>query len=356
MNDTVKYRHFLGLLTVLVVTLGILVTFPYNLGYSAERENIMAFLLRGWEQEQWQHCWLVLPALGFIVWMGRVRLATLPLSGSWFGLPILILAGLFYFVGYRVDNIYFGYAALQVVVPGTILWLGGWNVLWKLAFPILFMVFLWPLMFLEQAITFPLRMIMSNAAAIVLNGLGFDVIRQGTGLISAPDPALGIPAGARFSVDVADPCSGIRSLFALMMVSALYGYFTLKTWWQRLALFVCSVPLAIAGNLVRILILTLGTVAFGAEFAIGKHALTDPSWFHMAAGYAVFAVALGGMIVIGWLLGNARDLPAMARDLISKAGTPAPDPTQSAPPDATPEPTASAGSTLPAKHHYRDDY
>jgi len=104
-----------------------------------------------------------------------------------------------------------------------------------------------------------------------------------------------------------------------MMVSALYAHFTLETWWKKWILFLCSVPLAIAGNLVRILTLTLGTMMFGAEFAIGKNALTEPSWFHMGAGYMVFAVALGGMVGIGWLLnGGATGFAGRIRSLVTQ--------------------------------------
>jgi hypothetical protein len=52
--------------------------------------------------------------------------------------------------------------------------------------------------------------------------------------------------------------------------------------------------------------LTIGTVAFGSEFALGKNPLEHPSWFHMAAGYLVFIVALMGMMGIGSLLGRIR--------------------------------------------------
>jgi exosortase len=196
------------------------------------------------------------------------------------------------------------------------------------AFPLLFLAFAWPMPFLDNVIAFPLRMVMSSAAVFFLDAIGIDVVRNGTGILSAPDPMLGIPAGQKFAVDVADPCSGIRSLFALMMVSALYAQFTLKTWWQKWALFACSAPLAILGNLARILMLTIGTIVFGAEFAIGKNALTDPSWFHMAAGYLVFIVALGGMVGIGALLTNGPGIAAAARE---KLNPPAPAPRQEAP-------------------------
>lgn len=99
-----------------------------------------------------------------------------------------------------------------------------------------------------------------------------------------------------------------------MMVSALYAQFTLKGVWKKGLLFLCSAPLAILGNLARILMLTIGTIVFGAEFAIGKSALTDPSWFHMVAGYLVFVVALGGMVGIAFLLSNATRFFSATRE------------------------------------------
>ena len=72
--------------------------------------------------------------------------------------------------------------------------------------------------------------------------------------------------------------------------------------WKKWVLFLCAPPLAVAGNLARIIMLTIGTVAFGSEFALGKNPLENPSWFHLAAGYLVFLVALCGMMGVGWLL------------------------------------------------------
>lgn len=286
----------------------LLCLFPYSFGYRDERTPVVWFLQHNWQMEQWQHCWIVLPALLLIVWLQRGELSRIPPAGSWAGLPLMGIAALIYMVGYRVDNIYFAYAAIQIFIPAMILWFAGWKMLWKMGFACCFLVFLWPLLFLEQSITFPLRMLMSNAAVGFLQLIGVDVIRNGTGIMSAPDTLLGLPAGRKFAVDVADPCSGIRSLFALMMVSALYAHFTLRTWWQKWILFFCSAPLAILGNLARIVMLTIGTIAFGPEFAIGKNALTEPSWFHMGAGYVVFAVALAGMVGIGTALQRIEKL------------------------------------------------
>lgn len=280
---------------------------PYAQGYIGGRVTLAQSLRSLWGNEQWQHCWLVIPAIGGILYMQREQLACLKAQSTAWGLPLLVLALAFYWAGYRVENYYLGFLSIYLMVGGLILWLGGWNWLNALAFAYAFLIFAWPLYFLENSITFPLRMIMAKASAGVLNVLGIPVILQGTGVMSAPEPLIGLRAGERFRIDVADPCSGIRSLFALMMIAALYGHFTLKTRWQKGILFVSAIPLAILGNLIRILMLTFGIIAMGSEIAIGEDPLADPSWFHMLAGYLVFAVALAGMIGIGLLLVALRD-------------------------------------------------
>ncbi|MCS7009180.1 MAG: exosortase/archaeosortase family protein, partial [Chthoniobacterales bacterium] len=208
---------------------------------------------------------------------------------------------LLYWAGERVDNHYIGYAAMQILVCAWILLGFGWKYLLALLFPWLFLFFLWPLIFLETYLAFPLRLVMSEVSVQVLNWIGIDAMKVGTAIVSAPDEIAGLKAGERFSVDVADPCSGIRSLFALMMVSALYGFFTFREWWKHLLIFLSSIPLAIAGNLFRILLLTVGTLVFGTEFAIGK-GIDEPSAYHMIAGFFVFMVAIGGMLIIGWAM------------------------------------------------------
>jgi exosortase len=288
---------------------------PYAEGYGSHKATLSEFWTwMAGNSEDWQHCFIVLPgALALMVY--AIQSKPLPAkSSTTLGLPLVLLSLLLFWLGYRMAVQYIGWASLQLLLVATIWFLLGWRTVLFLAFPLLFIVFAWPVPFLDNYIAFPLRLIMAHAAVFALDLVGIDVVRNGTGILSAPDPILGIPAGQKFAVDVADPCSGIRSLFALMMVSALYAQFTLKDWWQKLLLFAFSAPLAILGNLARILMLTIGTIVFGAEFAIGKNALTDPSWFHMAAGYLVFLVALGGMVGIGALLTNAPKLATATRE------------------------------------------
>jgi exosortase len=275
--------------------------FPYASGYGATRASMFGFMGWIWKNNpEWEHCWLVPLAVAGLVFYRRKSLATLPVEGSWLGLAALVGSLFVYWVGYLADNVYLGYASLLGFVGAVVLWLLGWRWLLALAFPIAFLAFMFPLPFMDNFLAFPLRILMSKLSVGFLNLIGLSCLQQGTAIVSAPDFAAGLAAGQRFAVDVADPCSGIRSLFALMMVSALYGYLAMDKAWQKWVVFLSSIPLAVAGNFARIIMLTLGTIALGPEVAIGS--LEEPTTFHMLSGFLVFAVALGGMLGIGWLL------------------------------------------------------
>jgi exosortase/archaeosortase family protein len=104
-----------------------------------------------------------------------------------------------------------------------------------------------------------------------------------------------------FSLNVEGPCSGMRSLFALMMVGALFSYHRQKGLWQRCFLFLMTFPLAILANMARILVLLGASTIFGQSFAIGD-ADKEVSTFHFLTGIVVFLVALAGLQGIAWLM------------------------------------------------------
>ena len=160
-------------------------------------------------------------------------------------------------------------------------------------FPALFLLFCLPLHSFLDIVTIHLRMFAVSVAYAVLQGIGVETLRQGTMLMSA---------SGSFSIDVADPCSGLRSLFAMMALSAGYGYFTQPTWPRRAALFALSVPIAIAGNVVRVLSVALVAATCSPDFATG--------FYHDYSGYVVFLVAVAFMVAAGGLI--SRGVPYRA--------------------------------------------
>lgn len=282
----------------LALLVGLYVVMPYATGYGADRHPIAYWLWYFWRDPDWQHGVLVLPIIVGLLWRQRHDLfggnVDRPaVAGAWWGLVIVSLALGAYFVGYRANIYYFGYFSAQLLTAGLIVWLLGWRWFSRLLFFWCFLAFLWPLYFLESRLGFPLRMLMTELSSGVLNVLSVEHLRQGTALLSPADAAAGVGAGEEFALEVANPCSGIRSLFSLTMVGALFGYLTLPRRWQWMAVCASAIPLAVAGNAVRILLLLAGSKLFGSEFAVGADGGT--SVFHLFAGIAVFLVALGGM-------------------------------------------------------------
>ena len=292
---------------------------PYQHWAYSDRLSVLGGWLRTvGENAEWVFCPLVPLVSGWLAWARREELRRLPLQPQWLGLGVLVTALFCYWVGHRADTGYPGFAAFQLIVAAFILLLAGGRWLRVLFFPWLFLVFMWPAFPLEDQLALPLRLMTANLSAKILNGIGIDTLREGTGLLSAANAGSGLAQGQLFKLDVDDPCSGIRSLYSLMMLAALYGYLFLRGVWPRLVLFTCAIPLAILGNLVRMVLLAVGSLWFGMDFAVGRmeegHMVI--SLFHELAGYAVFAVALLGMFTISSLLEDshwkrrARQVPA----------------------------------------------
>ena len=285
------------------VVIGLYGFIPYNFGFESKARSVFEMLQRFWTDPStadWHHGMIVpLISVGLILHRAK-ELEKVVIQPSGWGVLGVVAALALFWVGYKIDITIVGFLSLQMMIGGLILWLFGWQMMKAVAFPYAFLMFAYPFYFLDTIVAFPLRGLMCQMSQFFLNLVGVDTLRVGTALVSAPDYAKGLAQGQRFALDVATPCSGIRSLFALMMVSALYAHLTLQRGWQKWVLFLLSPALAVLGNFARMVMLTLGTILLGSAVAIGTE--EHPTTFHMAAGFFVFVVALGGMVGVSRIL------------------------------------------------------
>jgi len=296
-----------AIFTLAVTALPLLALFcciPYAAGYGVRPVSLLENATVFWlGSSDWAHGIVVIPLAAFLVFLRRKELSTIPRKGSWLGFLLLIASALIYWFGAVADLQYVGYLSLQGFLAGLMLWLLGTKFFREIFIIWAFLTFAWPFVFLDQYLGFPLRMLMSGASAHFLNLVGIPTLKDGTAILSAPNPASGLLTGQRFSIDVADPCSGLHSLFALTMVSGFYAIITFRRWWQVLVVTLAALPLAIFGNLCRIVMLTVGALQFGSAFAIGT--AETPSWFHDAAGILVYVAALSGLFLVASLIKRA---------------------------------------------------
>lgn len=233
----------------------------------------------------YSHGWLIpLVSLG-VIWYKRRDLLNAPKAMSQVGLAVVILALILHWIGAKIQQPRLSLAALILLLWGVPYYFFGWQVAKILIFPCSYLIFCIPLNFLD-ALAFPLRMVSTVMSTSLLNGLGIAAERSSTAIKSA--------AAGGFEFDVADPCSGLRSLLAMTALTAVYAYFTQKTLLKKWLLFAASIPLAVIGNIARVTTVALVAEAFGQPMALGL--------YHDYSGYVIFGVAIALMIGIGSLL------------------------------------------------------
>lgn len=221
----------------------------------------------------------------YVLWTSRERiiksLGEPSVAGMFATIPFLFIA----FLGVRGIQVRFeivAFAGLLVTIPWAFF---GRKTAAEMLFPAGFLLFCIPLATFLDIITVHLRLFATSMAYAILKGVGAAVVRTGT-MLSATDGS--------FAIDIAAPCSGLRSIFALMALTAGYAYFNQPTWTRRAILFASSVPLAILGNVMRILTICLVGTYASADFATG--------FYHDYSGYVVFIVAIALMVGFGELI------------------------------------------------------
>ena len=241
--------------------------------------------------------WIVPVFSLYVLWTERKELRASLGAPSFAGLLACLPCAALAFLGARGLQIRFeqlGFIGLCIAVPWAFF---GRRTAKCFLFPALFLVFTIPMSSYLDVVTVHLRLLASSTAIAVLQGLGFDVAQRGTAIYST---------GAHpFNIDVAAPCSGLRSIFALMTLTAAYAWFSQTTWLRRAALFACSVPLAVLGNVVRVMSICLVAAWANPKFALG--------FYHDYSGYVVFVVAISLMVACGELVAHVADKMAAAR-------------------------------------------
>ena len=247
----------------LVVTAILVVYFP-----------ILASLVHQWaSDDNYSHGFIVAPFAAYFAWQKREQLAAAPIAPHWSGLVIVaaglcvLLAGLF------GAELFLTRLSLIGVLAGTILFVFGARHLRLLAFPVAFLILMIPLpAVMFNQIAFPLQLFASGVGEAVLSLCGVPVLREGN-ILTLPTTTL----------EVAQACSGIRSLVSLLTLAILLGKLTERAAWKTVALALLAVPVAIAANAARVAGTGLAAAWIGPQAAEG--------FFHEFSGWVVFVIA-----------------------------------------------------------------
>jgi exosortase len=243
--------------------------------------RVVVSLVDAWMVDgNYSHGFLIVPIAAYLAWERRGSLRAAPVRGSWMGLGVFVAGIAVLLTGLLGAELFLTRTSLVIVIAGVVLFLFGWARLRILFFPIAFLLLMIPIpAIIFNQIAFPLQLLASRVGEFVISAFNIPVLREGNVLVLA-----------NTSLEVAEACSGIRSLVSLITLGLVYGYFADSRLWARTTLVLATIPVAVVANGARVAGTGVAAHYYGAAAAEG--------FFHEFSGWVVFAVAFALILAV----------------------------------------------------------
>jgi len=245
----------------------------------------LAALVSRWSSDpQYSHGYLVPVFALYLLWVRRDRLNLNLLNANWLGMGLLMMAMGLRLAGARYHFEFFDQISLLPCVAGLFMLAGSWHgLLWSLP-AVAFLAFMIPLPHsVSLAMSAPMQTIATISSTFVLQVLGRPALAEGN-VILLNDIELGI----------VEACSGLRMLVVFYALSTAVALLIHKPLWEKLLLACSALPIALASNILRIVITGLCYEVFGDHFG--------GAFFHDAAGWLMMPLGLVFLGIEMWIL------------------------------------------------------
>lgn len=252
---------------------------------------VFARLIQDWtHDDNYSHGFLIIPLALYFVWERRARLAAMTPAPAMVGLAAVALGLAMLLAGLLGAELFLPRASIIVVAAGAVVFLFGWRIFGVLAFPLMFLLLMIPIpAIIFNQIAFPLQLLASRVGEVALSAFSIPVLREGNVIVLA-----------HTSLEVAEACSGIRSLISLLTLGIVYGYFTDPRSDVRALIALSTIPIAVVANGARVAGTGIAAHYYGAQAAQG--------FFHSFSGWLVFVVAFVMLFIVAQVL--TRIIPA----------------------------------------------
>jgi exosortase len=247
--------------------------------------TVVGKLILDWStDDNYSHGFLIVPIALYFAWERRDRLQAVARKPSIVGLLIVLASIGVLIVGTLGAELFLTRVSILGVLAGAIVFVLGWPSLRVLAFPLAFLILMVPLpAIIFNQIALPLQLFASRVGELVLTMLHIPVLREGNVIVLA-----------HTTLEVAEACSGIRSLVSLITLGVVYGYFADSRLLVRLLIVCSTIPVAIIANGLRVAGTGVAAHYFGPAAAEG--------FFHTFSGWVVFIVAFVAVFGVRTLL------------------------------------------------------
>src|ERR1051325_11047839 len=179
-------------------------------------KDVGAKLLHDWASDgNYSHGFAVLPLASYFAWQRRVALLKLPLRPTVAGVAVIAIALMLLFAGTLGAELFLTRISMLGCVAGVVLFVAGWRHLRILSFPLAFLLLMIPVpAIVLNHVTFPLQLLASRVGASLLSSMHVPVVRDGNVIVLA-----------NATLEVAEACSGIRSLISLLTLAIVFAHF-----------------------------------------------------------------------------------------------------------------------------------
>lgn len=242
---------------------------------------VMAGLVDAWStDDNYSHGFFIVPLAAYFAWERRAQFDRAPVRPAIPGMVVVALSLMLLVAGTLGSEMFLSRASLIGVAAGSILFLGGWARLRVLAFPLLFLLLMIPLpALIFNKIAFPLQLLASHVGEYAISSMEIPILREGNVLILA-----------NATLEVAEACSGIRSLVSLFTLGIVFGYFADRRLWVRSFIALSAIPVAIFANGLRVASAGVAAHNYGTAGVEGL--------FHEFSGWVVFVIAFLMMLAL----------------------------------------------------------
>ncbi len=236
--------------------------------------DVIAKLVFDWgHDDNYSHGFLIVPIALYFAWERRQRLLDAQRQPSALGLVVVLGSIATLLAGILGAELFLTRVSIVGVIAGGVLYVLGWQHLRILTLPISFLLLMIPIpAIIFNQIAFPLQLQASRFGETALTLWRIPVLREGNVIVLA-----------NTTLEVAEACSGIRSLVSLLTLGIIYSYFTDQRQWVRVAVTLSTIPVAIISNGLRVAGTGIAAHYYGGQVATG--------FLHTFSGWAVFLVA-----------------------------------------------------------------
>lgn len=252
---------------------------------------LMPEMVRDWLGQSDNSHGLIVPAMTvYFIWQRKDQLRSTALGSSAWGGLVLFLSLAVYVASYAGGITFPARLAMVLALFGLVWCCLGGNVIKVLAFPLLFLLFMIPVPYsVLSLISLPLQLLATRASVNLIDLCSIPVYQEGNMLFFMGT-----------QLEVAEACSGIRSIMALTMIACAFAGMVKEGWLKKTILIAAAVPIAILANILRISGTGVLAHFFGDRVAKG--------FLHEFSGLMIFVFGLAALFGIYSLLNGRKSV------------------------------------------------